>query len=99
MISLYEVKSIGELPKKAIQLAFVLDEESWTIWISRSGHGAILRDAGLSKRNCCGGWVRPLDGRVSGDSGLLGGVKHKTMMQVADAIGQFLGIQFRLERP
>ena len=93
----YEVKPIGEIPKKAVQLAFVLDEDSWTIWISRSGHGAILREAGLSKRDCRGGWVRPQDGRVSGNSGLLGGLQSTTMLQVADALGQFLGIQFRLE--
>ena len=95
----YEVKSIGEISKKTIQLAFVLDEESWTIWVSRSGHGAIIREAGLEKRNCLGGWVRPLDGLVSGDSGLLSGIRRrKTMLQVVDAIGQFLGVQFRLER-
>ena len=100
MENLYEVRSIGEIPKKTIQLAFVLDEESWTIWISMSGHGAIIREAGLEKRNCLGGLVRPQDGRVSGDSGLLSGVRRrKTMLQVVDAIGQFLGVQFRLEKP
>jgi hypothetical protein len=93
----YKVESIGEIQKKAVQLAFVLDEESWTVWISRSGHEAIIREAGLDKCNCRGGWIRPRDGLISGNSGLLGGVKYTDMLQIADAMGKFLGVQFRLE--
>lgn len=92
----YEAKTLGDIPKKAVQLAFVLDAESWTIWVSRSGYGAILREAGLAARNCRGGWVRPVEGRISGDSGLLGGVRPEDMLSVADAIGRVLGTQLRL---
>jgi hypothetical protein len=92
----YEVRTVGEIPKKAVQLAFVLDDDSWTIWISRSGHGAILREAGLTAHNCRGGWVRPVQGRISGDSGLLGGVRRRDLLSVADAIGRVLGTQLRL---
>lgn len=91
-LNFYKVEISPELDglnlKKIPQLAYAVNPETFAIIISKSGHAKIMRS--YDKHDFEGGWIFPVNGKISFYSGYLGEVKDKD--NVKNAIETSLGL-------
>jgi hypothetical protein len=86
-----EVLSAKEI-SKLTQLAYAVNPESYTIIVSKSGHGKIMRN--YDKHDFEGGWLFPLDKKITFYSGYLGEVSDKD--KVKDAFEKFFDLNLKV---
>jgi hypothetical protein len=80
--------------RKMPQVAFAVNHDNGSIFISRSGHGAMMREFNLDRSEHEGGWFWPRQNKIRFVSGLLGGVSGDNQNDVQNAIGAFSGVIF-----
>lgn len=77
--------------RKMKQLAYLVNNVDWTIILSTSGHATLQRDHVRGTGG--GGWIFPLQQKISYYSGTAGHVKNTEA--VKSALENYLGIYFR----
>jgi hypothetical protein len=70
------------------QLAYCVNNQTWEIFISRSGHAKLTR--GKDRHDYSGGWIFPKDERIIFNSGSLDNIDNKE--QIRNAISNALQI-------
>lgn len=95
-VSVYLVQSEleEEIPfKEYDQLAYVVNQNNYTIIVSRSGHDTILRDR--CKRDYEGGWIFPKKKKITFYSGTLGEVYPEDQIKVKESIENYFRVNLR----
>lgn len=94
----YEVRLdfILEDIREEIQLAYAINNDTFDIIISKSGHDKIMRKSGLDKHSFSGGWIFIKQEKITFYSGSLGRVKPKHRKLIVDAICNTLKMHLRV---
>lgn len=90
--SIYSVSVDFSTEERHPQLAYVVNHDNFSIRISKSGHGKMIR--GLDKRDFEGGWIFLDQSKITFYSGSVGEVT-KNREEVRDAVCHTLGRHLR----
>ena len=75
--------------------AFLISPISMTIYISRSGHGKIIRDFALDRYELSGGWIFLGTNKITFKSGSVGKVEYSIRGLVSSSISNKIGRYLR----
>lgn len=88
------IERIGKDIKGAKQLAFIVNLDTFNIFISRSGHPTLLRDR--DKRDYHGGWVFINQSKITFNSGSLGHIPPKWKEALCNSLSNYLNKSLRI---